>query len=144
MPDATHTEEVNASVETIWRLLVDKIENPQGYVPGVRSVEILERAPTHVLRRMVTEQLDLTERVTKEARRLEVVFELVDHPRYRGRVINRIEPGGHGRLPRLTFAIDWREIGGGSDPGGEHLEGVLRDAVRQTKAMAEAAERAAG
>ncbi|WP_119167595.1 AtaL-like protein [Algihabitans albus] len=139
MPYATHTEEVAASVATIWRLLVDKIENPGPYVPGVRSVDILKRAADHVVRHMVTEQLDLTERITRDARRLEVVFTLVDHPSYVGSVTNRIEPGRAGEANRLTFTIDWREFGG-ANSGGEHLQGVLRDAVRHTKALAEAEE----
>ncbi|WP_375593886.1 AtaL-like protein [Algihabitans albus] len=140
MPYATHTEDVEASPGTIWRLLVDKIENPQPYVPGVRSVEILERSADSVLRHMVTEQLDLTERITRDARRLEIVFTLVDHPRYAGSVTNRIEPGETGNRSRLTFTIDWHEVGS-RDAGGEHLHGVLRDAVRQTKDLAEAADR---
>lgn len=139
MPFATHTEEVAASVATLWRLLVDKIENPEAYVPGVRSVEIVERTADYTVRHMVTDQLDLTERITKDARRLEIVFTLVDHPRYVGAVVNRIEPGGTGDANRLTFTIDWREAGS-RDAGGEHLQGVLRDAVRRTKALAEEAE----
>lgn len=139
MPYATHTEDVEASPGTVWRLLVDKIENPQPYVPGVRSVEILERRADSVLRHMVTDQLDLTERITRDARRLEIVFTLVDHPRYVGSVTNRIEPGETGNRSRLTFTIDWHEVGS-QDAGGEHLQGVLRDAVRQTKALAEEAD----
>ncbi|WP_421707666.1 AtaL-like protein [Algihabitans sp.] len=139
MPFATHTEEVAASVATLWRLLVDKIENPEPYLPGVRSIDILERTADHTLRHLITDQLDLTERITKDARRLEVTFTLVDHPRYRGKVLNRIEPGGAGEANRLTFTIDWHEFGS-QDRGGEHLQGVLRDAVRRTKALAEEVE----
>jgi hypothetical protein len=144
MPHATHTEPVNASVETIWRLLVDKIENPGAYLPGVRRVEILERTPDFVLRRLVTDTLELTERIARDARRLEIVYSLVDHPLYFGTVTNRIAPPeGPGDLPLLTFTLDWREFGTHQTPG-THLHGVIRDAVRDLAAMAEAQDRAAG
>lgn len=141
MPRASHTETVDASVATLWRVLVERIEDPWPYVAGLRSVEILERAGDYTLRRMVTETAELTERIERDDDRLEVRYALVGHPRYRGQVVNRIEPGAAGAPNRLTFAIEWRPYGPG-DGDGHPLENLLREMARQVKIAAEDAERA--
>ncbi len=43
---------VSAPLEVLWKLLVDKIEHPQVYVPGVSEVKILEKDAQSTLREM--------------------------------------------------------------------------------------------
>lgn len=141
MPQASHSVMVRAPLERLWGLLLDKIERPQDYLPEVREVEILERQPGYLLRRMRVAEMELVERVTVFEKRHEVDYVLVDHPVYAGQVVNRIEelyeteePG----LPlRLTFALDWRRKDG--KPDEEDLGAAIRQAVERTKALAEAA-----
>jgi hypothetical protein len=127
---------VKAPVETLWRLLLDKIENPGAYVPGVESVQILERQPGYLLRRMKAGGLEVIERITAFEKTHEVDFVLVDHPVYAGQVVNRIEPPLRPGLScTLSFALDWRRKDG--QPDSLDLQPNNEKAVRQTKALAE-------
>jgi len=42
MPFATFSRPVRASIQTVWKLLLDKIENPGYYVSGNKESKILE------------------------------------------------------------------------------------------------------
>lgn len=59
----TFSSPVNASVETIWSLLVDKIENPQPYVPEVEESRVLERYEDGIMREMITPLMSAKERI---------------------------------------------------------------------------------
>jgi hypothetical protein len=141
VPKASYSVQVSAPVETVWRLLLDKIENPGTYVPGVSAVKILDRQPGYVIRSMKTGDIEVVERITVFAKRHEVDFVLVDHPVYAGQVVNRIEPPLRPGLScTLTFALDWRRKDGEADS--LDLQATIERAVRQTKTLAERAESA--
>ncbi len=140
MPRARHSSPVTAPVETIWALLLDKIEHPENYVPGVLDCEIVERGTDHVVRRMRSAAFEVVERITSNPASLTVRFELVDHPVYLGTVINVIEPAA---TPILTFELDWQRHDGAPDKA--DLQAAIAGAVEHTRDLAEAAaERAAG
>ena len=136
MPKASHSVQVNAPVDTVWRLLVDKIENPGRYVPGVENVKVLERQPGYVVRRMKVGDVEVVERITAFEQMHEVDFVLVDHPVYAGQVVNRIEPPLRPGLScTLTFTLDWRRKDGRPDT--LDLQPNVEQAIRKTKALAE-------
>ena len=136
MPKASHSVQVKAPVDTVWRLLLDKIENPGAYVPGVTAVQILERQPGYVVRQMTAGGIEVTERITAFARSHEVDYVLLDHPVYAGQVVNRIEPPLQPGLScTLTFTLDWRRKDG--QPDRLDLQPNIVQAVEATKALAE-------
>lgn len=136
MPKASHSVQVRAPVETVWRLLLDKIENPGASVPGVESVTILDRQPGFVIRQMRANGLDVTERVTAFAQSHEVDYVLLEHPVYAGQVVNRIEPPLRPGLScTLTYALDWRRKDG--QPDSLDLQPAIVQAVEAIKAAAE-------
>lgn len=53
-----HQSDVHAALETVWKLLRDKVENPQGYVPGIVETKILERYDDGVLREVKAQGMD--------------------------------------------------------------------------------------
>jgi len=138
MPKASYTARVDASLETLWRLLLEKIERPQRFVPGVSEVEILEREAGFLVRRMKAGDLELVERITVFERQQQIDFVLVDHPVYAGQVINKVEVLHEGLPLSLTFSLDWRRKDG--QPDREDMSDAIRKAVEETKALAEAAE----
>src|SRR3954471_6464811 len=105
MPFATFMAPVKAPIPTIWEMLLDKVENPSKYVPGVSKTEILERGAGWVVRRMQTDAFEVTERINIDLERLEIVFALIEHPRYTGMVVNRIWPGDDD--PELMYTLNW-------------------------------------
>jgi hypothetical protein len=145
MPQARFAESVNASVDTIWRLLEDKVEHPARYVPGVAESAILERFPGGVVRTMRLPHGPVTERITLDRDARLVTFALIDHPQWHGSVINRIDPapsGGDG-APVLVFEMDWRPHDPSTAPALD-MNPTIRQAVLHTKALAEAAEARSG
>jgi hypothetical protein len=136
MPKASHSVQVKAPVEVVWRLLVDKIEHPGTYVPGVTAVKILDRQPGFVIRKMTAGGVEVTERITAFEKMHEVDFVLLEHPVYAGQVINRIEPPLRPGLScTLIFALDWRRRDG--QPDTLDLQPDIVQAVEKTKALAE-------
>jgi hypothetical protein len=140
MPYATFSSPVNASVQTLWELLQDKIENPGRYVPGVEKSEILERSETGVLRLMSSKDMESKERITVDEKNLELTFALVDHPKYTGKVTNKITTSSDkDNEVILTFTLDWKPKQSGEEE--PDMLPSIKGAVLHTKELAEQAEK---
>jgi len=136
MPKASHSVQVKAPVDVVWRILLDKIENPGATVPGVESARIVDREAGFVVRQMRVNGMELTERVTAFAQSHEVDYVLLDHPLYAGQVVNRIEPPLRpGLACTLSFALDWRRKDG--QPDTLDLQPAIVQSVEKIKALAE-------
>lgn len=131
---------VRATYATLWKILLDKAENPGKYVPGFLESEILERTSESTLCRLCTVDFDILERISVNETIHTVTFEVVDHPQYTGRLVNRIEPepspDGH---PVLTYAMDWHLKPGASSDS--DFSKIVHEALLRTKAIAEKIER---
>jgi hypothetical protein len=138
MPYATHSETVVASVQTIWKLLLDTIESPADYLPEVEHSEILVRGEGFVIRRKTVAGLVLTERITADQDSRKVVFALVDHPSYRGTLENLVTTKLEGGYPTLTFTLDWQPREGARDDA--DLQAEIVRAVKHAKKLAEKAQ----
>ena len=115
MPFVSFSSPVKASKETVWELLMDKIQNPDRYLPFVEESTIIECADRWVLRRMKTQEYEVTERISVHEDKLEIIFELMDHPKYTGKVINKVaSASGAGSDPTLTITHDWQPKEGGA------------------------------
>jgi hypothetical protein len=99
---------VNASLELTWENLLDKIENPQNFVPGVSDVIISEKNTYFVLRQMtVTNDKGSTilkEKITFEP--YKVRFLLLDHAKLEGYVDNDLKAISD-KETEMTFTIHW-------------------------------------
>ena len=136
MPKASHSVQVKAPVETVWRLLVDMIANPGATLPGVSGVRILDRQPGFVLRQMTLGGVAVVERITAFEKMHEVDAVLVDDPVYAGQVVLRIEPPLRpGLACTLSCALDWRRKDG--QPDALDLQPAIEQAIEQVKAKAE-------
>jgi hypothetical protein len=143
MPHATYQTHVDAPTETIWGLLLDKIEHPEKYVPGVTGARILERFDHGVVREMASDRGTVRERITVDAAARLIRFTLEDHPDFEGTVVNRIveppSPAASGR-PILEFTLDWRPRPGIAERPGDEADAAraIELAVLQTRRLAEA------
>jgi hypothetical protein len=136
MPKASHSVQVKAPVEIVWRLLVDSIANPGATLPGVGGVRILDRQPGFVVRQMTLGEISVVERITAFEKMHEVDAVLVDHPVYAGQVVWRIEPPLRPGLScALSGSLDWRRKDG--QPDTLDLQPDIAAAVEKTKALAE-------
>ncbi len=110
MRKLTYSIEVRATRETVWRLLVDKVENPAGYIPGVVETKILERYDDGVVREIRAQGMVVREKVTLNEAAGEVSYLLLEHPLFSGQVINRVVPTSvqNPMAPVvITIILDW-------------------------------------
>ncbi len=141
MPRASYTTSVQASIGTVWDLLLDKIENPGKYLPGVEKSKIIERSDEGVLRYMKTKAFEIREWITIDSKDFEITFLLVDHPKYSGKVVNKVAPfpNAGNNVVNLTFAIDWTPKT--KEAEDDDMEPIVKQAVLHTKEIAEKAEK---
>lgn len=132
---------VDASPETVWAVLLDKMEHPQRYIEDALDAEILGREPGGVVRQLVLPGgVAFRERITADAKRRLITFTLLDHPVYEGTVVNRLESRSDGGL-ELVFELAWKLRGGAQDTRDPHeLLGLIESSVMHTKRIAEALE----
>lgn len=134
----SHQEFVNAPVEKIWQLLIDKIKHPDKYVPGVKEVVILEEQNHLVHRRMLLSkdgiEKSIEEFITWSEETKTVIFKLVNDRLFDGYVINQILECGDKVL--LDYTLNWTLKEGVSLPNLD-TENSIREAVLQTKKLAE-------
>lgn len=83
---------VHAQPATIWRMLMDRVENPQNYLHGVESAQIVGRSAEGVIREMLWEGKRVREMILPEENENRVTHELLEHPIYEGRIITRLVP----------------------------------------------------
>jgi hypothetical protein len=145
MRQVSFSAKVHASRETVWQLLLDKVEKPAGYIPGVTDVKIVERYDDGVLREVRTQGMVMKERVTLDEAHGEVHYLLLEHPLFSGQVINRVVPTSvqNPMAPVvLTISLDW----GPKDESGEkiiqtELPAQIQQEVLSLKERAEELER---
>jgi hypothetical protein len=99
---------VNAPVEAIWNLLVDKAEHPEQYSPyKLELCDIHETSPNGLRRELKTAEMHVVERVTFDKGAGTVTFAVENHPVYSGFILEKVtppeDPDG---LPILTFTMD--------------------------------------
>lgn len=142
MPCCIHRVTVNAPLETVWALLLDKLEHPQRYIESVMDYAILDRGDGWVLREMELPGAQwLRERIVVDEATHTQTYTLVAHPTFEGCVINRARtlPGTSG--VELEFEMNWRARPGATEPS-EDPCGMIRSALEHTRDIAEELYRA--
>ena len=135
MPFATFSIAVQAPVEVLWAVLLEKVEDPAQHTANVLECEVREQSGPTRLRWMRTVAGEVSERITVDAARLRVDTEIVEHPQYSGFMVKKIGVED-GDLPVLTYTLDW-------EPKTAQLEGqdltpLVMTGVRHTQKIAEA------
>ena len=106
----TFSTPINATVETVWDVLLDKMQNPAPYIPYVvEEFKILERYDNGILREIKTPAMHMKEKVTVDKQAGKITFTLVDHPLFTGELSNQVTPapsGNSGVLPIVTYTMD--------------------------------------
>jgi hypothetical protein len=83
---------VHAQPATVWKVLLDEVENPQRYLHGVESTEITERTAEGVVREMRWDGKTVKEMIVPAEKDMRIVHELLEHPIYEGRLLTRMAP----------------------------------------------------
>ena len=111
MPHATVSVPVEASMQLLWKILLDKIEHPERYMAEVKETEFLEDTDDYAVREIRTSDMSLQEKITVNEMMGEVRFSLLNHPFFEGDVIHLIQPPSPENPdphPTLTITMDWK------------------------------------
>ena len=117
--------EVHAALDTVWKLLIEKVEQPQSYMPGVVQSRILQHYGNGVLREIKGEGLLIKEKVVIDKAHGEIHYFLLEHPLFTGRVVNRVVASSVQSpvAPQLlTIEVDWI-------PKDEKAEQLIQSAI---------------
>lgn len=91
MPMHRVSSRVDASPETVWAVLPDKMEHPQRYIEDALDAEILDRSGDAVIRQLVLPGgVSFRERISPDPVARTITFTLLDHPVYEGTVTNQL------------------------------------------------------
>jgi uncharacterized protein (DUF302 family) len=110
MPKISYSSEVHAALDTIWKLLIEKVEQPQGYNPGEVQTRILQHYGNGVLREIKGEGMLIKEKVVIDRSHGQIHYFLLEHPHFTGRSVHRVVPSSvqNAAAPQLvTVEADW-------------------------------------
>jgi len=81
---------VHAEHDTLWSLLLDRLQNPERFTPGVTEVRVLEKADFMTVRELRLHGDLVRERVTVHPAESEIRHELLEHPQFTGSIVTRV------------------------------------------------------
>jgi len=110
MRQISFSANVLAPVETLWELLLKRVEHPNEYLPGIEEVRIVERQGDMLVREVSGRGLFIKERVTIDKGKREIRYLLLEHPLFSGTVTHRLVPLSR-QSPvapvQLTMVANW-------------------------------------
>lgn len=125
MRKISYSCEVHAPLDTVWKLLIEKVEQPQTYLPGVAHSRILQHYGNGVLREVKGEGMLIKEKVVIDKMHGEIHYFLLEHPLFTGRVVNRVVATSV-QSPvaplQLTIEVDWT-------PKDERAEQIIQSGI---------------
>lgn len=140
MPYSTFSSPVNASLTTVWKILLEKLENPRSYIADVEEVNFFEKNENGMLREIKVRGTLLKERITINEQVREIKSTLVDHPLFSGYILNKIYlPTENSSDPLiLTFSRNWHPLNEEAENINEaELAAHMQQVLLQTKKLAE-------
>lgn len=148
MPQLEYFTPVDASLQTIWDVLLDRIEHPDRYMAGVESFSFPESTEDYAIREVIIQGFPLRERITIDERQGEVRYELLEHPLFQGDVFNALIPPAQDDLkakPVVQFRMNWQPLSEEAQAteveGRAILEESLQQAVHFVRDLAEHLEK---
>lgn len=127
---------VNASLERVWSLLLERLERNQSGAEPSPHWAVVDRGKGWLLRDVqLPSGQHFRERITVDETR-HTLSTVLEHPRYEGIIIDRVRTRQDS--VELESAMDWR-FRPGTEPGCEDPWSHVRRAIEHTRAMAEEA-----
>jgi len=81
---------VHAEHETLWKLLLDRLQHPERYTPGITETQILLQSEHETVRQMKLHGEIVKERITVNPYCGEMRHELLEHPQFTWVIVTRI------------------------------------------------------
>ena len=131
----SHNEQINSTIETLWALLLDKVQYPDRTIKEITHVEILEKYDDGILRQMQALGMIIKERITIDVQNKIIRFDLIENSMFTGYFLNKIE-GYDGKLT-LIYEQNWVPITPQARELETKLPQILINGVQEMKKLAE-------
>ena len=131
----SHSEQVNSTFETLWILLLDKVQHPDRTIKEITHAEVLETYDDGILRQMKALGMIIKERITIDEQNKIVRFELIQNSMFTGYFLNRVE--GHDGKLTLIYEQNWIPITPQAKELETRLPQILINGVQEMKELAE-------
>jgi len=131
----SHNEQINSTIETLWALLLDKVQYPDRTIKEITHVEILEKYDDGILRQMQALGMIIKERITIDVQNKIIRFDLIENSMFTGYFLNKIE-GYDGKLT-LIYEQNWVPITPQARELETKLSQILINGVQEMKELAE-------
>jgi len=131
----SHNEQINSTIETLWALLLDKVQYPDRTIKEITHVEILEKYDDGILRQMQALGMIIKERITIDVQNKIIRFDLIENSMFTGYFLNKIE-GYDGKLT-LIYEQNWVPITSQARELENKLPQILINGVQEMKELAE-------
>ncbi|GFO60208.1 hypothetical protein GMST_25330 [Geomonas silvestris] len=108
MRKITYSTNIRARLETVWSLMVDRIEHPS--LPGVKEVRVTERGEGYLVREVRARWLMIQERVIVDQGKHEITFKMEEHPLFNGSAVMRavaLSRQSPVAPVQLTMEVNW-------------------------------------
>ena len=131
----SHSEQINATFEILWILLLDKVQHPDTTIKEITHVEVLQKYDDGILRQMHALGMTIRERITIDEQNKIIRFDLIENSMFTGYFINKVE--GSDEKLTLIYEQNWIPI----TPQARELETkfpqILIKGVQEMKELAE-------
>ena len=131
----SHSEQINATFEILWILLLDKVQHPDITIKEITHVEVLQKYDDGILRQMHALGMTIRERITIDEQKKIIRFDLIENSMFTGYFINKVE--GSDEKLTLIYEQNWIPI----TPQARELETkfpqILIKGVQEMKDLAE-------
>ena len=131
----SHSEQINATLEILWILLLDKVQHPDTTIKEITHVEVLQKYDDGILRQMHALGMTIRERITIDEQNKIVRFDLIENSMFTGYFLNKIE-GYDGKLT-LIYEQNWIPIMPQARELETKLPQILINGVQEMKELAE-------
>ena len=131
----SHNEQINSTIETLWALLLDKVQYPDRTIKEITHVEILEKYDDGILRQMQALGMIIKERITIDEQNKIIRFDLIENSMFTGYFLNKIERYD-GKLT-LIYEQNWVPITSQARELETKLPQILINGVQEMKELAE-------
>ena len=131
----SHSEQINSTFETLWTLLLDKVQHPDRTIKEVTHVEVLEKYDDGILRQMQALGMTIKERITINKQNKIVRFDLIENSMFTGYFLNKVEDYD-GKLT-LIYEQNWIPITSQAIELETKLPQILINGVQEMKELAE-------
>ncbi len=131
----SHSEQINSTFETLWTLLLDKVQHPDRTIKEVTHVEVLKKYDDGILRQMQALGMTIKERITIDEQNKTIRFDLIENSMFTGYFLNKVD-GYDGKLT-LIYEQNWIPITPQARELETKLPQILINGVQEMKELAE-------